>query len=114
MYYTTINETEEAVAGLFPAGRVLYYYICIILLLMKQKRQLQGSSLQVGYYTTTYVLYYYICVLILLYMCPQTTIYMSSYYIKQDMTHHKGQFQGSIQHVGGRDVTHWGGGGVLY
>jgi hypothetical protein len=24
--------------------------------------------------------YYYICVLILLYMCPHTTIYVSSYY----------------------------------
>jgi hypothetical protein len=76
------DETEEAVPGLYPGrgeGVTLWwdgyyasislsqaYYLCVLILpyachtiLMKQKRQLQGSSQQVGYYTTTYVLYYY-------------------------------------------------------
>jgi hypothetical protein len=103
MYYTTINETEEAVAGLFPAGRVLYYYICIILLHMCPHTTVYVSS---NYYIYVLILYQTRhdssqgavpglyparrgegCHalgggggIILLYMCPHTTIYVPSCY----------------------------------
>jgi hypothetical protein len=56
--------------------RRIYYYTCVLILLIRAS--LTGP-LQTPVYTAG-MCYLTTCVLILLYMCPHTTIYVSSYY----------------------------------